>query len=142
RSGRGSMWLEVDLRFKLNLGPVKVSGATIRAVRGDDGTYSASLHGLDASLAVPGAIEGGGKFQLLDGGGFAAELEANLVPLNLAADATVCYKPEGDSFLLFLKLGVDLPGPIPIANTGLGIFGLGGAFGINARPVIPPAPDG
>ena len=24
------MWIEVDLHFKLNLGPIKVSGATIR----------------------------------------------------------------------------------------------------------------
>ena len=31
RSGRGSSWIEVDLGFKLNLGPIKVSGATIRA---------------------------------------------------------------------------------------------------------------
>ena len=142
RSGRGSTWLEVDLRFKLNLGPVKVSGATIRATRGDDGTFSASLRGVDASIAVPGAIEGGGKFQLLEGGGFAAELDASLVPLNLAVGASVLYAPHGDSFLLFLKIGIDLPGPIPIANTGLGIFGVGGAFGINARPAIPAATDG
>jgi hypothetical protein len=49
------MWLEVDLRFKLNLGPVKVSGATIRATMADDGSLSASLRGLDASLSVPGS---------------------------------------------------------------------------------------
>jgi hypothetical protein len=142
RSGRGSMWLEVDLQFKLNLGPVKISGATIRAVREDDGTFSATIRGLDASVEVPGAISGGGRLQLLDGGGFAAELDANLVPLNLAAGATVLYEPHGDSFLLFLRLGVDLPGPIPVANTGLGIFGVAGSFGINARPEIPPSPDG
>ena len=138
RSGRGSMWLEVDLRFKLNLGPVKVSGATIRATREDDGSFSASLRGLDASVSVPGAIEGHGKFQLLQGGGFSAELDANLVPLNLAAGAVVLYVPHGESFLLYLKIGVDLPGPIPVANTGLGIYGVAGAFGVNARPTMPP----
>lgn len=150
RSGRGSQWLEVDLRFKLNLGPVKVSGATIRATLDDDGNFSASLRGLDASLDVPGAIDGHGKLQLLEpqpghpdeGPGFEAELDANLIPLNLAAGATVLYQKEGDSFKLYLRVGIDLPGPIPIANTGLGIYGIAGAFGVNARPHIQPAPDG
>lgn len=139
RSGRGSMWLEVDLRFKLELGPVKVSGATIRAVRADDGTFSADLRGLDASVAVPGVLEGGGRFQLRAGGGFAAELDVALLPVNLSVGATVDYRPQGDSYLLFVRLAVDLPGPIPVANTGLGIFGLAGSLGINARPSSPPA---
>ena len=38
-----------------------------------------------------------------------------------------------------MQIGVDLPGPIPIANTGLGIYGIAGAFGVNARP-RPPGP--
>jgi hypothetical protein len=138
RSGRGSMWLEVDLRFKLNLGPVKVSGATIRATRADDGTFSADLRGLDASIDVPGVVRGGGRFQPVQGGGFAAELDVDVVPLNLSAGALVDYRPEGDSFRLFLRLGIELPGPIPIANTGLGMFGVAGSFGVNARPALPP----
>ena len=60
------------------------------------------------------------------------------MPLNLAAGAVVLYEPHGESFLLFLKIGVDLPGPIPVANTGLGIYGVAGAFGVNARPTMPP----
>ena len=139
RSGRGSTWLEVDLRFKLNLGPVRVSGATIRATLNDGGNIEATLRGLDATLEVPGAIKGRGALQLLDGGGFAAALDVSLVPLNLATDGTILYKEVGDSFLLFVQIGVDLPGPIPIANTGLGIYGIAGAFGVNARPK-PPGP--
>ena len=61
-----STWLEVDLRFKLNLGPVQVSGATIRATLEDNGSVSASLRGLDASLTVAGVIEGKGGLELLD----------------------------------------------------------------------------
>ena len=137
RSGRGSTWLEIDLRFKLNLGPVKISGATIRGTLEDNGKVTASLRGLDASIAVPGAIEGEGKLQLLEGGGFEAEMAASLVPLNLDAGATVLYQPHGNSFMFFLKIGVDLPGPIPVANTGLGIYGVAGAFGVNAKPTSP-----
>lgn len=141
RSGRGSMWLEVDLKFKLNLGPVKVSGATIRMTRNDEGEFLGTLRGLDASIEVPGTLKGRGKFQMLQGGGFSAALDVNVVPLNLAAAAVVLYKPEGDAFLLFLQLGVDLPGAIPIANTGVGLYGLAGSFGINARPVLPANSD-
>ena len=142
RSGRGSMWMEVDLHFALDLGPVKVSGATIRAVREDDGTFGASLRGLDASLSVPGVIDGRGALQILEDG-FEAAMDVRLVPLNLAASARVTYM-EGDDgeHMLLVWLGIDLPGPIPIANTGLGLFGVAGAFGIDARPQIAPAPDG
>jgi hypothetical protein len=140
RSGRGSTWLEVDLRFKLNLGPVRISGATIRATLNEDGSVTALLRGLDASLSVPGAIEGEGALALLQGGGFSAALDVRIVPLNLATDAVVVYQPVQNSFWLFAQIGVDFPGPIPIANTGLGIYGISGAFGINARPQ-PPAPN-
>ncbi|MFC4169392.1 hypothetical protein [Teichococcus aestuarii] len=140
RSGRGSMWLEVDLRFKLELGPVKVSGATIRATL-DPATrrITASLEGLDAAVSIPALVEGRGRFQLLREGGFAARLGLAILPLNLGASATVLYQPEGGSYLLFLRLGADLPGPLPVANTGLGIYGLAGSLGINAAPRLPPS---
>jgi hypothetical protein len=140
RSGRGSTWLEVDLRFKLNLGPLRVSGATIRATLNEDGTVAASLRGLDVSLSVPGAIKSEGALALLDGGGFSAALDVRILPLNLSTDGVVLYQPVQNSFWLFVQLGADFPGPIPIANTGLGIYGISGAFGINATPK-PPAPN-
>src|SRR5262249_55574756 len=143
RSGRGSTWLEVDLRFKLNLGPVRISGATIRATLEDSGSITASLRGLDASISVAGVIEGEGALEMHENGGFSAALDVSIVPLNLAADAKLLYQPQPavDSYLLFLQVGVDLPGPIPIANTGLGIYGISGAFGANARPKPPPPGD-
>ncbi len=139
RSGRGSTWLEVDLRFKLNLGPVRVSGATIRATLNEDGSIDASLRGLDASLEVPGAIKGRGAVQILPSGGITAALDVKILPLNLSTDGVILYEPKNDTFWLFVQIGVDLPAAIPIANSGLGIYGISGAFGINARPK-PPAP--
>jgi hypothetical protein len=140
RSGRGSTWLEVDLRFKLNLGPVRISGATIRATLNDNGSVTGSLRGLEASLVVPGAIDGRGSLALLEGGGFSAALDVRIIPLNLSTDGIVVYQPmpQQNSFWLFVQIGADFPGPIPIANTGLGIYGISGAFGVNARP-RPPA---
>jgi len=142
RSGRGSMWLEVDLRFKLNLGPVRISGATIRATLDTaSGAIKATLEGLDAGIKVPAVLDGKGKLQLLAGGGFEADIAVNVIPLNLAASATVLYaEVAGGGWWLFLRLAVDLPGPLPLANSGVGIYGLAGSFGVNARPTSPP-PD-
>ena len=131
RSGRGSSWIEVDLGFRLNLGPVRVSGATIRATLTDSGGVEASIRGLEAGVDIPGAIEGTGSLRLLsDPDGFAADMRANVVPLNLAADAGVVYQPP----LVLLRLDVDLPAPIPLANTGFGLLGIGGLVGFSARP--------
>ncbi len=129
RSGRGSSWMEVDLRFKLNLGPIRVSGATIRATLNDDGSIDAAIRGLDAGITIPAAVEGDGKLQLIKNG-FAADLKAKLLPLNVAADAGVIYAPP----MIVLRLGVDLPAAIPLANSGFGLFGIGGMFGISAVP--------
>jgi hypothetical protein len=138
RSGRGSTWLEVDLRFKLNLGPVTVNGATIRATLVPDQGIEASLRGLDARLAIPGLVDGGGRLALLDGGGIDAALDVSVTPLNLRADGSFLYMPlDGGGYWLFVRLGVDLPGPVPIANTGLGVYGIAGDLGINAVPKGP-----
>lgn len=130
RSGRGSSWIEVDLRFKLNLGPIKVSGATVRATLNSSGGIDASIRGLEAGLTIPSAIEGRGRLQLREGNGFDAALLAKLLPLNLNADAGVIYAPP----MILLRLDVDLPAAIPLANSGFGLFGIGGMFGLSAEP--------
>jgi hypothetical protein len=137
RSGRGSMWLEVDLRFKINLGPIKVSGATIRATLEDSGNISATIRGLDIGLAMPRVIEGNGAIVLIPDG-FAAALAVQILPLNgLGAGTRILVAPP----MVKLDLAVDLPGPIPIANTGLGLYGMGGLFCINGRPNFDEALD-
>lgn len=142
RSGRGSMWMEVDLHFALDLGPVKVSGATIRITHDGAGGLSGSLRGLEASLAVPGVISGRGALRVLESG-FEAALDVRVVPMNLAAAARVIYaEGPGGEHMVLVWLGVDLPAPIPIANTGLGLFGVAGAFGVDARPQVQAAPGG
>lgn len=136
RSGRGSSWMEVDLGFKLNLGPIKVSGATIRVTLNENGGVSASIRGLSAGLDIAGAITGHGALQLIPGG-FSASLSASIAPLNVSADAGVIYAPP----MIVLRLGVDLPAPIPLANTGFGLIGLGGLVGFSAVPHFGDAAD-
>ncbi len=131
RSGHGSTWFEVDLRFALDLGPVKVSGATIRATFDDPGVPNLELRGLDARLDVPGLVTGRGYGQVSQAG-FEAGMAAEIVPLGLSTEAYLKIQtPE-----VVIQLGLDLPGPIPLANSGLGLFGLGGLVGINSKPKL------
>ncbi|HKY29866.1 MAG TPA: hypothetical protein VJM12_18135 [Pyrinomonadaceae bacterium] len=134
RSGRGSMWLEVDLRFKLDLGPVKVSGVTVRGTLDNSGKMSGELRGLEASIALAPMIDGTGTVQLTNTGFFAA-LAAQILPLRIGARAD--FEKADD--MVKLALGVDLPGPLPLANTGLGIYGIGGVFAANGKPKPVPA---
>lgn len=137
RSGRGSMWIEVDLRFKLDLGPVRVSGATIRATLQPDNTLRAELRGLAASLSLPGVVSGKGEVDV-QASGFKANLSVVVHPLGVSADAFV----QLEGTMVVLGLGIDLPGPLPLGNSGLAIYGLGGAFAANGIPRIPAEPVG
>ena len=141
RSGHGSQWFEIDLRFALDLGPVKVSGATVRVTLGPGGALEPSLRGLDASLTMPGLFSAEGKASL-GSGQLDLAMAASIIPLNVGAFARLSYGDCGGFNKLVFALGVDLPGPIPLANSGLGLFGLGGIFGVNASlPTAPPGRD-
>ncbi|MFD8734066.1 hypothetical protein ACFV06_04010 [Streptomyces sp. NPDC059618] len=132
RSGHGSQWFEIDLRFALDLGPVKVSGATVRVTLSPSGALHPQLRGLDAALEMPGLFEGEGRASL-GAGQLDLALAARIVPLNIAAAAALTYKPCGSGVnQLVLSLRTDLPGPIPLGNSGLGLYGLGGVFGVHA----------
>ena len=134
RSGRGSTWIEVDLRFKLDLGPLKVSGATVRATLGDDGAVSVGLRGLDAAFDIPKVVTMTGGLTLgPDMNQFSAELAVGIVPLNLAASAWLSVSDSG----VLVALAADLPAPIPLGPTGFGLFGIGATFGLNAKLDLP-----
>ena len=137
RSGRGSMWVEVDLRFKLDLGPVKVSGATIRATLDDAGKLNGEMRGLDASITLDPMVTGRGAVTFTPAG-FRAALQASVLPLGgLGAQADVVVAKD----MVKLGIGVDLPGPLPLANSGLAIYGLGGMFAAGGRPAPVPGVD-
>jgi hypothetical protein len=89
---------------------------------------------------VPGIIEGTGVSGL-NGDGIDLALAATLVPLQIGALAFVSYEDAQDFRKVLLGVGVDLPGPPPLANTGLGIFGLLGFFVVNGEPTPPGAQD-
>lgn len=142
RSGSGSTWFEVDLRFALDLGPVKISGATVRATFGSGGDLEVGLRGLDAAIEVPGLLTGSGKVALntsQEDAGIDLLLAASIIPVNVGALAAFSTGEEHGVRRVQFAFGVDLPGPIPLGPTGLGLYGVLGAFGANVA--LPPLGD-
>lgn len=135
RSGAGSTWFEVDLRFALDLGPLKISGASVRATFDGTGAPEVGIRGLKASIDVPGMIKGTGQFAFGDepgGSGFSILVGATIVPLGLGALATFSTGEVEGVRRTQLGFGLDLPAPIPLGPTGLGLYSVLGAFGANA----------
>lgn len=136
RGGSGSTWFEVDLRFTVDLGPIRVSGATIRATFADgDLTPDIGLRGLDAAVELPGVLRGGGKVsvaQQLD-----VDLWAQIVPLRVNGFVSVAL----DGPRVTLSAGVDLPAPILLGPSGLGLFSLAATIGTNSGMPVPDAAD-
>jgi hypothetical protein len=135
RSGRGSVWFDVDLRFTLDLGPVTVSDATVRITVKDLGPppeLTLELRGLGVRLEA-GLLTAHGGAVLTDDG-FTAELDAALGdPVGINARARLSHTATS----LTVKVEGSLPGPIPLGPTLLGLYGLGGMVGLDARPALP-----
>ncbi|WP_157516730.1 hypothetical protein [Mycobacterium sp. MS1601] len=136
RGGSGSTWFEVDLRFTVDLGPVRVSGATIRATFADDALSPVvGLRGLDASVELPGVLRGGGKVSIAQQLDIA--LWAQIVPLRVNGFVSVTL----DGPRVVLSAGVDLPAPILLGPTGLGLFSLAATIGTNSGMPVPDPAD-
>ena len=130
RPVKGSVGFEVDLGFRLDLGPVKVTGATVRVPLPD---LKATLTGLAASLDLKPLIGGSGSLQLLGPGSFKATLGVEILPLKVKAYGLI----ETNAPMVRVEIDAEFPGPLPLANSGLAIYGVGGAFVANGKPDIP-----
>ncbi|MCY1013790.1 hypothetical protein OV079_51355 [Nannocystis pusilla] len=128
RMGHGSQWMEFDLEFALDLGVVRLEGATIRVKLPDDSApFSVEFRGLTASVDVPGAIKGKGSVTIGDGGSFRALLSLEVIPAKLSAYGSLAV----DQDFVAVEVGVQLPVGILLGATGFGIFGFVGRFVAN-----------
>lgn len=135
RSGHGSLWYEIDLKFNADLGPITVSNATVRITADGNGGVGVDLRGLGVDIDTA-ALTGHGAATITEDG-FSADISAQIgTPLGVGARVIFVYK-GGTSFLL--DVTGSLPGAIPLGPTGLGLYSLGGMFGLNMRPVLPAA---
>jgi hypothetical protein len=130
RSGHGSSWFELDLRFALDLGPVRVDGATLRV---DLDTGAPSVRGFGISVDLAGFLTGSGSLSL-SGNGFAAAAHVSIVPLHLDASAALAVDTTAGFASTVATADVGLPVPVPLANSGFGLMSIEGVIGIRRRP--------
>ena len=128
RMGNGSDWMEFDLEFSIDLGVVKLEGAVIRMRFESDPAHSAvELRGLTASINVPKTLTGKGSVTIGDSGSFRAMLGIEVIPAKLGAYGSLAV----DQDFVAIEVGIQLPVGIPLAGTGLGLFGFMGRFVAN-----------
>lgn len=122
-------YLEVEVGVGFDVGVVTFDSIRVRAKL--DSPPSVTLTKLAATVDIPGALRGTGSLELTDGG-FAGAFDLTIVPLNIRAAATLAFQqgPDGTVGIL-IGAEVEFPAPIPIANSGLGIYGFLGGFGTN-----------
>lgn len=124
RMGNGSQWMEFDLEFALNLGVVRLEGATIRLGLEP---FKVEFRGLTASVNIPATLKGKGSVTIGDGGSFRALMALEVIPAKLSAYGSLAV----DQDFVAVEVGVQLPVGIPLGGTGFGIFGFMGRFVAN-----------
>lgn len=132
RLGTGSAWIEVDMGMAVDLGVITITQATIRATL-TDGSWSPSLRGLEVQLDVPKTVRGKGKLSLNSTGELSAAIELEIIPARISAAASL--RMVGDFFSLFVE--TKFATPIPLAGTGLGVFGFNGHLVVNGARALP-----
>ena len=128
RSGSGSTWVELDLKFALDLGVVKITGCTLRASF-TNGGLTIEFRGFSASIDLADVVKGSGGVSIGDGGLIRAGLAATIIPINTSAMASLAL--QGD--FVALEVGVILPVGIPLAQSGLAIYGFVGRVVSNGK---------
>ena len=132
RVGTGSAWIEVDMGLALDLGVIHVSQATVRATL-TDGDFSIELRGLEVEVDVPGVVKGSGKLSLDQNGALSSAISLSIIPIGVSAAASLSLL--GNFFSLFVETRFSTP--LPLAGTGLGIFGFNGHLVVNGSRALP-----
>lgn len=140
--GRGSVWIEGRIAVALEIGIVEISEAIIRltfpppANPGDPPPPPIfELRGFVLEADIPNTLQGEGRLRIEDGGVIRAGVSANIIPVGLGADAALALArmgTEADPWMfLSLYLGVQFNTPLPLAQSGLAIYGFKGLFTMN-----------
>ena len=132
RIGHGSLFMELDLAFALDLGVVEVSQATLRILFGESGP-SVELRGLGVGVSIENVIEGTGALTIGDGGAIHSELDLQVIPAGVHASGRLDLVTQDDFIAVALGLDTEFATGLPLAATGLGIYGFFGRFAANMR---------
>ena len=124
---------EIDLGFSIDLGVISIERARVRMSL--DPVGPPELTAFAAGIDVPGAIRGRGYMELNEVE-IKGQIDVTIVPVQvrIAAGLGVANIPEsqgGPATGVIITLEVEFPVAIPLANSGLGIYGFLGLFAMN-----------
>ncbi|MGB7648320.1 MAG: hypothetical protein WBM22_22960, partial [Pseudomonas fluorescens] len=143
--GRGSVWIEGRIAIALEIGIIEISEAIIRLTfRDGHDLPDFELRGFVLKADIPKVLKGEGRLRIEDGGLIRAGVDAELIPLGLSVQAALALgmPPEiAPSVFLSLFLGVQFSTPLPLANSGMAIYGFKGMFVMNGQRKLPTNPD-
>ncbi|MEO1732510.1 MAG: hypothetical protein AAFR45_02600 [Pseudomonadota bacterium] len=128
---------EIDLKFAVDLGVLSVDRARVRMPIDPLGPPELTAFG--AGLKVPGVLEGKGYMEFGQNGGsteIKGGLDLRLIPvkMRIAGQVAIAEIPEsegGPATGVAIALQVELPVAIPLAQSGLGIYGFLGLFAMH-----------
>ena len=126
--GSGSTWIQFDLGFAIDLGVIQLNGATIRITMNGP-NIGFEIRGLVIGVDIPGTLSGQGALSLGDDGSLRGLISVTIIPTKLSAYAALAIDPP----MVALEMGVQLPVGIPLASSGLAIFGFLGRFVANGQ---------
>jgi hypothetical protein len=126
--------LEMDLGLNANLGVVEVESVRVRMPIDPPGIPTIIPTAI--SVNIPGTLVGSGYLDIRNGS-FAGALDLTIVPAKLRMQASAGLErldvDDRRTTAFFLGLGVEFAAPIPIGNSGLGLYGLLGLFGMHYK---------
>ncbi|GAA1569172.1 hypothetical protein GCM10009789_23280 [Kribbella sancticallisti] len=123
-------YLEVEVGLGVDLGIVTVD--TVRVRLRLDAFEAPQLTKLGATLDIPGAIHGTGYLEITDLG-FKGAFDLTFPSVGLRASATLALESRAGTTGVLVGAEVEFPVPLPLGNSGLGIFGFLGGVGVNYR---------
>lgn len=138
-------YLEVEVGLAAEIGIVKVDRAQLR-IRLDQAEVP-SLSAMGATISVPGAFTGSGYVRIINGPnrkGVEGFFDLSILPpVGIRAAASLKIErtkrsPDGgasstDVLGAFLGARLELPAPIPLGTSGLGIYGFAAGLGVNEQ---------
>ena len=125
---------EIDLGFAVDLGVVTIERARVRLKFDPLGTPE--LTAFAAGVDIPGALQGRGYMEMNENE-IKGQIDLTIVPVQvrIAAGVGVANIDEGGRKAtgVIISLEVEFPVAIPLANSGLGIYGFLGLFAMHYR---------
>ena len=124
-------YIEVEVGLGADTGVLTVDTARVR-VRLDEPS-SPELTGLGATIDIPGVLRGSGELSITDdANGFriSGRLDVSL-SMGIRGAATVTVRKQGGDTGVLVGLELSFPTAMPLASTGLGIYGFLGGLAVN-----------